>query len=676
MGNSKNILKTYKEIEGFSEDSSINKITSMEQAGEKVIYNDYQVTPLKGKIPILREWQNKPITKPMVAQYKSCGLGILTGKIKKNSSSVIAIDIDSYNKVISKELIKWCDKNIGLFPYRIGQFPKVLLLFRVPETEPSWKKRASTKYVNEKKESFQIEILAKGQQFVAYGIHPTADKPYTWHRGSPIDIPVDNLTIISKKNIDDLFLYFNKIIGETYPNAEIVNKTINNVELVKSENVLKNLKPKADVTIDIAKLHLEYFDPDMDYDKWIKIGMSLWHEFDGSNDAYELWNDWSSTSIKYDETEMKKKWNSFNNLDLGINPVSYASIISDLKILKNEKKSKGFKLLLWNDFINILPDQEYLIDGIIEQNATGMIYGKTGSYKTFLALDIAMCIATGKDFHGRKVKKGLVVYIAGEGNRGLAMRTLAWNNKYNTNDIVPLFCASNMRTSIRVEKSFAVLNREIKSIVEKYNRNPSLIIIDTVRKNMGVGNENTSEDIGDFLDKIDDLSNDFNSGCMIIHHTNKNGGIRGSSALESDVDFVFETSVDAKSKKLKFTNRKMKDGKSPVPLYFEMQEEEFYIENMKKSSLVPIEIESEIKVIEPPNPKLKKGKVYNVAKNIWQEKSPEPFELTELVKACVKFHKDLTKTSVRTALHELIDADNFGISTFKKGNRVWIKNIY
>jgi hypothetical protein len=56
---------------------------------------------------------------------------------------------------------------------------------------------------------------------------------------------------------------------------------------------------------------------------WIKVGMALHHSYDGSDEGFEVWSDWSSASQKYDPREQQRHWNSFRDYP---NPVTVASI--------------------------------------------------------------------------------------------------------------------------------------------------------------------------------------------------------------------------------------------------------------------------------------------------------------------------------------------------------------
>src|SRR5947209_8048999 len=57
------------------------------------------------------------------------------------------------------------------------------------------------------------------------------------------------------------------------------------------------------------------------------------------------------------------------------------------------------------------PSPEWRVDGLLPVGALSMIYAPQAQFKTFFSLDIALSIATGAPFHGRKVKQGAVVYV-------------------------------------------------------------------------------------------------------------------------------------------------------------------------------------------------------------------------------------------------------------------------
>ena len=89
-------------------------------------------------------------------------------------------------------------------------------------------------------------------------------------------------------------------------------------------------------------------------------------------------------------------------------------------------------LLQW---LHEIPDSEpqFLVEAMIEERSLALVFGRPASGKSFFAVDVAASISTGEPFQGLKVQKGDVVYIAGEGHRGLRRRFDAWAKHHEIN---------------------------------------------------------------------------------------------------------------------------------------------------------------------------------------------------------------------------------------------------
>ncbi len=59
-----------------------------------------------------------------------------------------------------------------------------------------------------------------------------------------------------------------------------------------------------------------------------------------------------------------------------------------------------------SDIIKTIGHTEWVIDGILETGALGCLFGDPASYKSFMALDWALCIASGTQWKGHIVKTG------------------------------------------------------------------------------------------------------------------------------------------------------------------------------------------------------------------------------------------------------------------------------
>ena len=178
----------------------------------------------------------------------------------------------------------------------------------------------------------------------------------------------------------------------------------------------------------------------------------------------------------------------------------------------------------------------YLIKGLLQRRTYAELFGAPGEGKTFVAFDIAYCVAAGKPWMGRKSHGGPVLYLAYEGIGGLVKRAQALRQKYGEVD-VPLYIAG-ASFNLREQKGRHELRDTLSAIGEK----PVLIVIDTLARALMGGDENSAQDVGAFNSAVAALIESTGACVMIIHHSgkNKNAGARGSSALLGAIDTELE----------------------------------------------------------------------------------------------------------------------------------------
>ena len=93
-----------------------------------------------------------------------------------------------------------------------------------------------------------------------------------------------------------------------------------------------------------------------------------------------------------------------------------------------------FPLLSVADLANLKPP-EFLIAGILPAGGFSVLFGPSGVGKSFLALDWALCVASGLPWYGNETRPGWVVYVAAEGRSGLGIRVQAWQNARRQPDV-------------------------------------------------------------------------------------------------------------------------------------------------------------------------------------------------------------------------------------------------
>ena len=214
---------------------------------------------------------------------------------------------------------------------------------------------------------------------------------------------------------------------------------------------------------------------------------------------------------------------------------------------------------------------EFLVDGLIETETLGQIFGDPGAGKSFVGVDLALSVATGFPFHGRAVRQGPVFLIAGEGHNGLTRRFAAWSLHNGVSIENASLFMSNRPAQFLDADSAAGVTEAVRELAAQHGK-PALIEIDTLARNYGPGDENSTSDMSAFIAAVDDLKAEF-PGCAIalIHHTGhaeKKRG-RGAMALKGALDW--EYLVEKADDIIRLTNTKMKDAEPPAPLAFTLE---------------------------------------------------------------------------------------------------------
>jgi hypothetical protein len=213
---------------------------------------------------------------------------------------------------------------------------------------------------------------------------------------------------------------------------------------------------------------------------------------------------------------------------------------------------------------------EWLIRDYLPLESTTMIYGESGAGKTFAVLDMALHIATGKDWQDHKTKQGMVIYIAGEGHTGISKRAAAWAQYHgvNADDMADFLCTSQAVTPTCEAELFTLIDN-IDAWVSESGGQPVLIVFDTLARCFE-GNENASQDAAAYIKAKDRLKNKYGACVLSVHHTGKDKaqGGRGSSAFKGAWDAEHCLSVCGDG--IELTTPKMKEGEPCKAKYFKL----------------------------------------------------------------------------------------------------------
>jgi len=179
------------------------------------------------------------------------------------------------------------------------------------------------------------------------------------------------------------------------------------------------------------------------------------------------------------------------------------------------------------DHLAKLPKAKWLLPGLLPESGLSVLFGPSGAYKSFMALDYALRVAQSHS----------VIYTIYEGISGYWQRIKAWTQHHNQGHGKLHVCLG----------SLAVMNvGELGEFIEDARTiGPKLVIVDTLARAMTGSDENSTRDMGLFIAACDRIRVELNTAVLIIHHTNK-GGLkeRGSVALRGAADIMIKQRME------------------------------------------------------------------------------------------------------------------------------------
>jgi len=227
------------------------------------------------------------------------------------------------------------------------------------------------------------------------------------------------------------------------------------------------------------------------------------------------------------------------------------------------------------DEVENLPPIRWHIENLIPESSLVVMYGPPGSYKSFLAISLALSLDTGLEFLGHAVTgRSRPLYVVGEGFHGIGVRTRAWRSHWEPTE-TPSALFHNGAVNLA---SHAAVDELIEHVSDL---EVGFVVFDTLaRCTLGV-EENSASEMGIVIANADRIRSATGAAVLLVHHSGKDAGkgSRGSSAIKGAADA--ELSVV----KGRLTVEKMKDGPEIMPTHFRMVNKPAFTESV--GSVVP-----------------------------------------------------------------------------------------
>lgn len=298
----------------------------LEEFGEKIARNGYEVIPIVpgAKRPRGEKWQKYDGSPEGVEDYLAQGWGDHGVGIKSRRTP--GVDVDILDEAVNEEIKEIVREVCGESPLqRVGLYPKVLWAYRADNPFP---KVDTGEWFDPEGRKAKVEILGDGQQFVAAHIHPDTGKPYQWLNGrSVLNTKLDDLPVLTHEQAKEIQERAIKVfLGHGW-----VKKSRNSIQRLQNpiddDDPFSAFTRKVQIGDGELERRLMTIKDNHDHDIWFQIGMALYHQYDGSEQGFKLWDEWSQGAPNYDYEALRKRWPTFNNKDNAHKPISARIIL-------------------------------------------------------------------------------------------------------------------------------------------------------------------------------------------------------------------------------------------------------------------------------------------------------------------------------------------------------------
>lgn len=215
-------------------------------------------------------------------------------------------------------------------------------------------------------------------------------------------------------------------------------------------------------------------------------------------------------------------------------------------------------------------DGLWLIDDWLPATGIAAVYGHPGSGKSFLVLDMAAAVASGTEWAGRHVERGLVVYVVAEGQTGFRNRLFAMQQAGRIAPDAPFVFIPTPIDMQAPDGDLQTLMETIHKVAEQAGVSPAMLVIDTLSKTFGAGKENT-DDMASYVANCQRVSSAFDCLTVVVHHRPKDSesrDLRGHSSLRGGI----ETTILVEAGEVKTaTTLKQKDGEDNMIVRFRLE---------------------------------------------------------------------------------------------------------
>jgi hypothetical protein len=430
-----------------------------------------------------------------------------------------------------------------------------------------------------------VEVLGKGQQFVADGTHP-GGQPYQWRFGCPADTRRENLVAVTEDSITSFLDVVRSLLRtpdqeaefqrvEEAPQVEVPRSAICRPDLASHPLVrawaLGALRSAVDAVTACADggRNNKLNDSALGLGELVGGGWLLEVEVRAALEEACHRNGYTSSdgihavraTISSGLTAGMKRpraipesilakldaqmgnWQGRNPEEPDIEEGVASDKVVDFRALTSRAPKEVARPFIFYGETEADPPR-MLIKNTLPRDGVALLGGQSGAGKTFIVCNLAVALATGANFFGRRVKEQVAVAIlAAEGAATLPMRLKVAGENEASSPNLPI-AHKAISTDLMKAGNVANLIQELRELNEemmvRFRIRLGAVFLDTVATSFGFKDENSNAEVTLATNALHKIALAIDALVIGVHHYGKDPstGLRGGSAWRGNVDNV------------------------------------------------------------------------------------------------------------------------------------------
>lgn len=214
-----------------------------------------------------------------------------------------------------------------------------------------------------------------------------------------------------------------------------------------------------------------------------------------------------------------------------------------------------FKVYSLSELLEQDTSISWVVEGVFSKPSVNVIFGESGTKKTYLLLDCALHVAMGREWLGHSVEQCGVLFVDEEnGVRRVGRRLQSLCKIHRADPDLPFAATDTAHVNLTRREDVDALGALLGE------RRPGLVIVDALVEVTGGADENAAGEMQPVFGALKELAEQHDCAIVVIHHSNKARGYRGSTVIKSSVDLMLEISSEPRSASIDVKSEKVRDG--------------------------------------------------------------------------------------------------------------------